>query len=80
DESDEEAVEVKDNTIIGISIPNKTQNIKSKLPMNDVHNNKRKLPASGVKSNKLKLIKKKKSLSNNWKVNLLNYSASKVRT
>lgn len=36
--------------------------------MNDVHNNKRKLPVNGVKSNKLKPIKKKKSLSNNWKV------------
>jgi hypothetical protein len=69
DESDEEAEEVKDDTIIGTSIPNKTQNIKRKLPIEDIQNNKRKLPINGVKNNKLKpTIKKKKSLSNNWKV------------
>jgi len=52
DESDEEA-EVKNNIVVGVNIPNETQNIKRKLPTNSVLKNS---------------IKKKKSLSNNWKV------------
>ncbi|KAL4122572.1 hypothetical protein QTP88_014878 [Uroleucon formosanum] len=56
DESDEEP-EVKNDITVGVNIPNKTQIIKRKLPVNGVTNNQLK-PS----------IKKKKSISNNWKV------------